>query len=159
MIRYSKKNKDTDRGNHKETEYGAATYTLIDTPQAWNLAYLSHDFEAKVYHSDPYFSTHVRRTCQTKLDGSGFDLLQACRPQELFASLLTHPAPRFVFLILQHPILRTLPMFLSHGESWIRTIEERSWLCASVDPLYFDDKDPMDLSPARGALEKIRLHS
>lgn len=111
--------------------YGAATSALLDKPEIWNLAYLSHDYENKVDHVDPNFTTHVRRSCQMKLDGTGLGI--GLNPSKLVASMLTLPAPRFVYLIKRHKILATLPLFITYGQEWLTMIEERSRLCTTED--------------------------
>ena len=69
--------------------YGPASSVILCEPEAWNLAFLSHDFDECFVHSDPYFSTNVRRTVQSKLDGTGPDLASQYPATALVQSLLT----------------------------------------------------------------------
>jgi hypothetical protein len=125
--------------------YGPATSPLLDTPQAWNLAFLSHDYESRREHPDPNFSTHVRRTTQVRLSGNGIDLTST--ESGLMGSLLLLPAPRFVYLIKHHPLLPKLPMFEHYGPQWLEVIDKRSRVCVAdshVDKLP-NPKDEEDL--------------
>lgn len=58
-------------------EYGAPTSSsgfLKDDQDAWNLAYLSWDFDKCKTWPDPHFSTHVRRTLQFVIASGALDL-------------------------------------------------------------------------------------
>jgi hypothetical protein len=68
------------------------------------------------------------------------------------AHLLHHPAPRFVHLIKQLPILATLPMYLKYGQSWLDTITERSRWC-QADEVPSDNV--VDFSDAKALLSKF----
>lgn len=152
VIRYSPKPKEEYKASLRGSEYGVATYSLIDTPEMWNLAYLSYDFDAQVLHKDPYFSTHVRRTCQTRLDCTGLDLTGSSPARGMVSYLLRLPAPRFVHLIENHPVLPTLPLFTAYGAGWLNTIKDRAKLCQYEDtPREFI----LDFSDAKAALRKI----
>ena len=108
--------------------YGPSTSKLLDTTEAWNLAFLSHDFESDFQHKDPLFTTHVRRTAQTKLDGTGLGIGQD--PATLVVSLLTLPAPRFLYLISQNEkLLESLPLYAAYGDAWLKIIVSRERLC------------------------------
>jgi hypothetical protein len=126
---------------------------MLTTTGAWNLAYLSHDFERTLWHGDPQFTVNVRRTTQMKLDGSGLDMVMD-PASEVLESLLNLPAPRFVYLISQHPLLVHLPMYLAYGHMWLKTIEERSFLC-EVDG--YQSGEISDCSLALAELERIQL--
>jgi hypothetical protein len=124
----------------------------------WNLAYISHDYESTLSHSDPMFSTHVRRSAQTLLDGSGVDFLKDQGPH-LVGSLLRLPAPRFVYLIRQHPVLEKLPLYKAYGDAWLDLMEQRSRLCLFEDEHESDScaDDFTDLHQANTVLSRIRL--
>ena len=108
--------------------YGPEYSKLLDSPEAWNLAFLSHDYDKEFQHSDPQFTTLVRRTLQTRLDGRGLGI--GLDPTTLVGSLLNLPAPRFVYLLRCNPTLvGTLPLFAAYGESWLKTIELRERVC------------------------------
>ena len=112
---------------------------LLDTPERWNLAYLSHDYEKTVWHKDPMFAVHVRRSTQTLLDGSGLDLCGMHDARYLVEGLLRLPAPRFVYLIRRHPVLAQLPLYVAYGEAWLDLIEHRSRKCLIEDGLDGDE--------------------
>jgi hypothetical protein len=124
---------------------------MLTTTGAWNLAYLSYDYERSLTHKDPQFTVNVRRTIQMKLDGSGLDL--AMNPVSgVVESLLQLPAARFVYLISQNPILVQLPMYLAYGHAWLKSIEERSFLC-QVDSYQPEPID--DVSMAKAELARL----
>ena len=158
VIRYSPRPLESYvRTQHGHT-HGPATSALLDTAEMWNLAYLSHDFEARLDHPDPQFTTNVRRSCQTLLDGTGVDLTGLRTAKQLVGSWLRLPAPRFVYLILRHPILQTLPMYAAYGSPWLQLIEERSRLChfePSADGSVVAN-EAIDLNQARAVLNRIR---
>ena len=89
MLRYSPKPIEAYTKVLAGKPYGPAESKLLDTAQAWNLAYLSHDYDAEFQHKDPMFTTHVRRTLQTKLDGSGLGI--GHDPTTLVGSLMGLP--------------------------------------------------------------------
>lgn len=128
MLRYSPKPIEAYTKVLAGKSYGPAHSKLLDTPESWNLAYLSHDYVAEFQHKDPMFTTHVRRTLQTKLDGTGLGI--GHDPTTLVGSLLSLPAPRFVYLLRGNPhLVSTLPLFTAYGETWLATILNRERLC------------------------------
>jgi hypothetical protein len=151
VIRYSPKPLSEYAGTVQGTPYGPAHSTLLCVPQAWNLAYLSFDFDKALHHRDPYFSTHVVRTMQTRLDGGGEDIIEKYPPSQLVQGLLSLPAPRFVYLIRHHSVLQQLPLFLNYGQAWLDTIEERSRICGADD---VEEPTLIDLSLANDALAR-----
>ena len=151
VIRYSPKPLNEYAGTVQGTSYGPAHSALLGAPQAWNLAYLSFNFDKALQHPDPYFSTHVVRTMQSRLDGGGADLIDKYPSSQTVQGLLSLPAPRFVYLIRQHSVLRSLPLFLNYGQEWLDTIEERSRICSSGD---VEAPQVIDLTLANSALAK-----
>jgi hypothetical protein len=161
VIRYSPKPLASYLQTHHGHTYGPATSVLLDTTEIWNLAYLSHDFETRLDHPDPQFTTNVRRSCQTLLDGTGLDLTGLRKANQLVGSWLRLPAPRFVYLILRHPILQMLPLYTAYGPSWLHLIEERSRLCdfePSADGMLVAG-EIVDLTLARAVLDQVRQGS
>lgn len=138
----------------KKTDYGTASSVLLDTLQAWNLAYLSFDFENKHTHPDPHFTVHVRRSIQTRLGDSALDLVASEPYLGLVGGLLLLPAPRFVHVVKSLECLKKLPLYVAYGESWLETITARSWICG-----YGHEAEAQitDLSMANEILEKCRL--
>lgn len=105
------------------------TSAMIDTPERWNLAYLSHPYEERKYHTDSQFLVLVRRTTQTRLDGGGLDLIESCPTELLVASLFSLTAPRASYLLRKLAVLRDLPLYRAYGEAWLNTVTVRSHLC------------------------------
>lgn len=128
MIRYSPKPRDQYFRRVGGTVYGPAGSKLLDKVEMWNLAYLSFDYDHLLEHPDPLFTTHVRRTAQSMLDGGGAAPHEC--PTKLVMSLLTLPAPRFTYLVLRNkPLLQSLPLFKAYGTAWLQIITQRDKLC------------------------------
>jgi hypothetical protein len=151
-VRYSEKPIEEYRQVIGGKVYGPAMSTLLSQSQAWNLAYLSFDFDSHLHHPDPYFSTNVRRTIQSRLDGSGLDLAGLHQPAELVQSMLDLIAPRFVYLIRRSPILESLPMYLAYGPSWVDLIDQRARL---VTTDHYEDP-PVEVSLAKAYLAHLQ---
>ncbi len=137
--------------------YGPATSNLLTIPEAWNLAYLSHDYDAQLKHPDPNFTVNVRRSVRFRLDGSGSDLVSE-EINEQLGSLLNLPAPRFVYLLKQHHAFRRFPMYVEYGEAWLETIGKRERLCCAETPAAESDEvEPKDMQLAQEILDRISL--
>jgi hypothetical protein len=108
-------------------------------------------------HPDPNFTTHVRRTIQARLDGTGPDMTPGSKSTMLVGHMLRLPAPQFVYLIKKHKVLRALPLYQTYGQKWLETIEERSWLCeVETDPTVSHYPDIQDFEQAQELIERIR---
>lgn len=132
---------------------------MFDTTEIWNLAFLSHDFEQRLFHPDADFTVLVRRCAQMRLDGSGLDHAMLDLPV-IVAGLLRLPAPRFVPLIGRHPVLPSLPLFQRYGLPWLESMDTRSRLCRAdiVDPPDNDAAALPAFEPlARQALARFRV--
>lgn len=101
---------------------------LVEDPAAWDLAYLSWDFEAARKPPDANFSVSVRRTLQFDLVAGKLDLTGEAPPSHTIRGLLQHPPPRAVKLITEHPKLRELQLFKAYGTIWLETLLKRSHL-------------------------------
>lgn len=126
---------------------------MLKLPAAWNLAYLSHDFEKSLLHFDPQFTVNVRRTIQYRLNGLGVDIADADPAHHRIESLFLLPAPRAVHLLLEHPLVFKLPMYQAYGDEWIKTIRTRSYLCQA------DESPPdnvVDFSLAKALIDRVK---
>ena len=155
ILCYSPRPLATYKAKGVKIDYGPATSAMLTSPEAWNLAYLSHDFETRLQHPDPNFTVLVKRTVQFRLDGSGSDIVSE-GVSGLFGSLLNQPAPRVVYLLRQHPALTQLPLYVAYGEAWLEVMGQRERLCCAELP---DDRllqpEPTDLQDARDVLARI----
>lgn len=154
--RYSDKPKRKYIRFSKGVEIGTATSALLDSVQAWNLAFLSFEIEERTLHIDPYFTTHVRHSLQTELASGHVDITLTCPFKGAVGSLLVLPAPRFVSLIRTHPILDSLPLFKAYGQRWLDTIDERSHLCGYDRDL--NEKCIADFTQANEIIDRFRLY-
>jgi hypothetical protein len=151
-VRYSNKPIEEYKQVINGRVYGPASSAILCEHQAWNLAYLSHDFDSCFSHPDPYFSTNVRRTVQSRLDGFGPDIIGEHQPEELVQAMLNLIAPRFVYLIRRSPILESLPMYLAYGPSWVDLIDHRARLITTD---HYEDP-PVEVSLAKAYLAHLQ---
>ena len=128
---------------------------MIDTPQRWNLAFLSHDFEHQRFHRDPQFLVHVRRSSQMRLDGKGLDLVGDIA-NECVSSLLSEVAPRFVYVISSHPALKSLPLYVAYGDEWLQIIERRAHTHCVSDSTNYDELTHESVHAAALEIDRIR---
>ena len=154
-IRYSRRPIHTYQCTVGRVTFGPATSPFLNTPEAWNLAYLSFDFDVELQHPDPHYNCHVRETCRAKLDGTPTGAVETVRARQMLAHLLLLPAPRFVYLIKDHPVLPVLPLYRAYGQQWLETIERRSWHC-QTDRVH--DAPIKDLAQAREVLARFTTH-
>ena len=118
--------------------FGPSASPLLDTVQAWNLAYLSYDFEANPDHPDVQFSTLVRRSTQVRLHDGTLGLADELK--DLSGSWLLLPAPRFVYLVQNFKFLSEIPLYQAYGQAWLDTIQARGRLCQAS----FGPPEPLD---------------
>ena len=155
VVRYSNKPLASYKKTKAKFSFGPATSALLDTVEAWNLAFLSFDYDTTLEHPDPQFTTNVRRSLQTRLDGSGLDICSPISKGLVVGCLLRLPAPRFVYLLRRSPALAQLPLYLAYGDVWLDLIEQRSMICRAED---IDDPSTgaiTDLGQAQAILERI----
>jgi len=105
----------------------AASKFLAMDEQAWNLAWLSFDFDNFVAHKDARFSSHVLATVRTVIGSMVEDVTNDDQDKTL-RSFLLHPAPKAVKLILGVKHFEQLPMYRAYGQEWADTILSRSKL-------------------------------
>lgn len=111
----------------------AALSLLREDLQAWNLTYLSFDFEANPSIPPPEFMYLLARTLRTDLE-SGI----VCSTSELLAHEATirpllQRSPRgFAMALLAHPRVRELPLYKGFGEAWLSRVFERSCLACEA---------------------------
>lgn len=111
---------------------GPAKDRRISAVEVWNLAYLSHDYDKQLMHSDPHFLTHIRRTCQFDYVLGRVDL--TFTSDTSIAKHLRMPAPWFIKWLTNHKqVLVKLPMYEVYGPSWVLTMEQRARKCHTHD--------------------------
>lgn len=134
-------------------QVGPAFDLRVSNQEIWNLAYLSFDYDSHALHPDPFFLTHVRRSCQFSL-GRRKVVLQGVRDDDSIKPLLRNPAPAFVaWLKANMAVTVELPLFRSYGSEWLALVEERSWLCQTDDHQEIEIKN---LEAARSLLARFR---
>lgn len=143
-IRYSPKpvdayNKTLENG--MAVGPGAAVFLRSD-PEAWNLAWLSHDYEQKAEHPDGDFTVLVRRSVNTVLGTGEVDVLGMMPASATVRSLLQLPAERFLIEITTRtvnvdgekvPLLQRLPLFVAYGVEWLERAKERAGNCVAEE--------------------------
>lgn len=128
----------------------------VDRPEVWNLAYLSFPYETQPQAPDPYFLTHVRRTCMLNVNTLLVDLtFSGYEGPDLLASRLRMPAPWFVNWLRKNPkVLGATQLFKMYGPNWFHTIAARSRICHTYEEE--PDAPVGDMSEARGLLLKFQ---
>lgn len=106
----------------------ASSLILNDDEAAWNLAYLSYDFEKLRSHPDPHFSTHVRRTLQHVLLTGETDLAGKVPAHLTVRGFFRFPPPKAMFQLLAMKRREALPLFKAYGTGWLVLAEQRSHL-------------------------------
>lgn len=109
--------------------YGSPTSTsgfLKDDQEAWNLAYLSWDFDKRKTWPDPHFSTHVRRTLQFVIDTGALDLTGEISSGKKVRGFLRGPAPAAAYKLTHLPRVKELPLYLVYGEKWLERVNDRA---------------------------------
>lgn len=118
---------------------------LMDDPEAWNLAYLSFDFEKRPVHTNAQFTVLISRTLATRLDTGVVDHSGKVPDKVLVRHLLRAPAPFFVEAMAKHPLLTQLPLYRALGPAWWLTVCERSRHAAAyVDEPGVDNVSSLD---------------
>lgn len=133
----------------------AAVYRLLRSdPAAWDLAWLSWDFENPRRMPDPALSVKIRRTLQFVISDGSLDLTGAVPDHLKVRGLMKYPAPYVAKFLVGMKRLRSLPMFRAYGSKWVETIEDRSHLYREPHDAVFDFAVP-DTSQAADALTRI----
>jgi hypothetical protein len=127
---------------------------LREDPAAWDLAWLSWDFESDRL-PDMHFSVNIRRTLQFVIRDGGLDMTGDLPDHLKVRGLMKYTAPRAVKLILDMPNAHKTHMFLAYGTDWLQTLQARSHLYrAPYDKAY--DFDVEDLTQATEVIAKTR---
>lgn len=105
----------------------ACSSLLRSDPAAWNLAYLSHDYDLQPINPSFPFIDLIQDTLSVPIDPR--DLLQtgnqlSSRPS--FRDLLRLPPWEFVGSVRLLRNLASLPLYDEYGHDWFETIEFRS---------------------------------
>jgi hypothetical protein len=133
-LRYSAKPIE-DYGRTIDGEFrGPSTISWMrDDLEAWNLAYLSFNFDARPVCPFPEFGHLVARTMRTDLTTGISHPAGVHIPRQLTVRPFLRQTPReFVTAMLSHPNVRKLPLYKGFGEDWLRVIFERSWIGGEV---------------------------
>ena len=157
IIQYSPRPRSSYVASIGERSYGPAISTLLTTPDRWNLAYLSWDYDKVLQHPDPNFTVLVHKTCQMALK----DVAQPCEggvcplkgTHGSVGSLFLRPAPQAVKLLTERVRFQALPLFRAYGKKWIRTLETRARVCLIGDEEANDCN--LDLLQARQLLRRF----
>ena len=113
---------------------GPATSNFLrEDPAAWNLAFLSHDYDDRREHPDPKFTSLVRSSTQMILSSGSLDLAGLQPPLKKVQGLMGLPAPQAVVNLLKLRRLGQLPLYRAYGADWCDTIQRRSYLAQAPD--------------------------
>lgn len=154
-MRYSPKPIEHYGRVHNGQHVGPAASSLLkDDVERWNLAFLSHDYDRERVPRDPMFTQLVAKTVSSRVDTGKLDILETL-PTMSVRSLLRLPAPQFVRIMEHSPVLSQMPLYQARGDSWLTTIRERSWLCATHLDQAPDNVNVESLDDARRLLAAI----
>lgn len=134
------------------TEYALPSKSAIlaNDEEAWNLCYLSFDWDNQPFHPDPQFSVNILRTLQFVADNGVIDLANECPDLTVRAFLRSTPHLA-VKRILSMRRVSSLPMFRAYGAGWLKMIAKRaeSWR----EP--FDEQLDLEVTDFTQALQLI----
>ncbi len=123
-------------------------------PEAWNLAWLSHDLTKQPMPA-PNFSTLIRRTLEFVLASGRIDLTDSYPASEKVRGFLQMPPAQAVQKILTMEHLIDTPMFAAYGSNWTDTLLERSRLYREpLDPVL--DRTVPDLTQALAIIDHCK---
>lgn len=146
-IRYSPNN---------AADYPGAVGMVVRTDEAWNLAFLSHDY-SKGRPMDPNFGVHVNHTLKVRMDTLELDLTLDHTSHLTLALWLRQPAPMFARVLQHLPVqaLRALPLYQAQGPKWLDMVQRRSRLYREpFDPVH--DAELIHQTEAEEIIQRIR---
>jgi hypothetical protein len=127
---------------------------LHEDAGAWNLAYLSWDWESGKF-PDAHLSVNVWQMMMFVPLTGHIDLANE-NPEHLkVRGLVKGPAPQVVHRLINLPRLDKTPMFIAYGQAWLDTMKLRSHLYREP----FDDAldaEPPSLSDALRVIAKLK---
>ena len=127
---------------------------LSEDAAAWNLAYLSFDWESVTKFPDPRISVAVRATLQFVPETGQIDLLNQ-QPQRTVRTLVALPPPALALRLLKMPRRKELPLYVFYGATWLETLMRRAELYREAyDPLH--DEPITDVSAASDLIRKVK---
>lgn len=133
----------------------AASAILSSDEQAWNLAWLSYDFDSNRFHPDPNFGVYVRRTLMYVPMTGETDITGKMPDRLTIRGILNNTPPRVALELLRLPQRERLPLFKAYGPGWLVTVEERSHLYrAPYNAAY--DTEVSDFTQALQVLARFR---
>ncbi|MFM9881033.1 MAG: hypothetical protein ACKVOO_11575 [Burkholderiaceae bacterium] len=131
---------------------------LAGSFEAWNLAYLSHDFEAEPVHPNPGFTTACRATTNYFLDQGVVDLIGNGPAHMKVQGLLRRNPEDFLRALTRHPNHKKTALYLLLGATWIGIMQSRLDQCARNPAkvlLESMDLEPTDFALAESVLSKF----
>lgn len=111
---------------------------LLEDEAAWNLAYLSWDFDNPELRPDPNFSVNVRRTLQFVLATGQIDLTESVSRLEKVHGLINGIPPQVARRLTELKRVTELPLFKAYGQSWLDMVLCRSRLYREPHDETFD---------------------
>jgi hypothetical protein len=100
---------------------------LRNDEEAWNLAWLSHDYENRSEHSDPQFTVLVNKSVNMVRASGIVDYFESQDPGKTLRGLLQLPTPAAFWgrATAERLLIRT-PLFAAYGARWLDLVWERS---------------------------------
>lgn len=101
---------------------------LAGDPLAWNLAWLSWDWENYPVHPDPAFTGHVHRTMQFVIEDGVIDVARLYPDNAKVGAFMTLPPPSAALKLLALELRESVPLYRAYGAVWLETVMARSHL-------------------------------
>lgn len=120
---------------------------------AWNLGYLSFDFESGKLPPDSHFSVNVHRTLMFVMDTGEIDLTGKKPKHKQIRGLMHGPAVQVAHRIATLARVKQLPLYLAYGAPWLALLHNRAQAWREPHDEDFDFAVP----DCRQALELIRV--
>jgi len=127
---------------------------LHSDPDAWNLAYLSWDWEDGAF-PDPHLSVNVWHTLMYVMETGVIDLTDRVPTALKVRGLMKGPPPKVVHILTNLNCLKDTPMFKVYGQNWVDTMTQRSHLFREPFDESLDAKF-IDMSDALKIIAKVR---
>ena len=134
----------------------AGMFKFLHTDQAaWDLGYLSWDFDKGEGYPDAHFSVNILQTLQFVIKTGAVDMAKTLPASELVRGMIKGPAPMIAKALVGFPRLQETRMFLAYGGKWLETVQSRSYLYREPYDVKYD-AEVADMTAAMGVLSRLK---
>jgi hypothetical protein len=139
--------------------YGPFQSPFLARTEAWNLAWLSHDFERQPLHPDANFTTLIRRTIDFVVKDGVEDITRAAPLRLKIRGVMRLDPDDAVAQIVAMKYLPRVPLFAAYGRAWVTTMQGRIATCRINPAKVLEasmDVEVSDFSDAMTVLARLR---